>query len=62
VIHECRTALLNRMFDELSRKPGSGAEQLSDQIISTAQAIVFAFSPLTEKDGQKHTEGEREKP
>jgi len=30
LIHECRTPLLNQMFDELSRKPGSGAEQLSD--------------------------------
>jgi hypothetical protein len=38
LIHECRTALLNRMFDEFSRKPGSSAEQASDEIIATAQA------------------------
>lgn len=44
LIHECRTALLNRMFDELSRKPGSSAEQVSDEIIVLAQAIQSAPS------------------
>jgi len=29
LIHYCHTALLNRMFDELSREPGSSAEQVA---------------------------------
>jgi hypothetical protein len=48
LIHDCRTALLNRMFDEFSRKPGSSADQVSDEIIATAQAIRGA---LSESDG-----------
>jgi len=28
LIHECRTALLNRMFEEFSRRPGSSAGQV----------------------------------
>jgi len=32
------------MFDEFSRKPGSSAEQVSDEIIATAQAIRGALS------------------
>lgn len=47
LIHECRTALLNRMFDEFSRKPGLSAEQVSDEIITIAQAIQRV---LTESD------------
>ena len=48
LIHECRTVLLNRMFDEFSRKPGSSAEQVSGEIIVIAQAIQNA---LSESDG-----------
>ena len=48
LIHDCRTVLLNRMFDEFSRKPGSSAEQVSDEIIVIAQAIQCA---LSESDG-----------
>lgn len=44
LIHECRTALLNRMFDELSRRPGSSPEHVSNEIIVTAQAIRNALS------------------
>jgi len=28
LIHECRTALLNRMFEEFSPRPGSSAGQV----------------------------------
>ena len=48
LIHDCRTVLLNRMFDEFSRHPGSSAEQVSDQIIVIGQAIQNA---LSEADG-----------
>jgi len=44
LIHECRTALLNRMFEEFNRRPGWSAEQVSDEIIATAQAIRSALS------------------
>jgi len=44
LIHECRTALLNRMFDEFSRRPHSSARQVSDEIIATAHAIRSALS------------------
>jgi hypothetical protein len=44
LIHDCRTALLNRMFDEFSRKPVSSAEQVSDEIIVIARAIQSALS------------------
>jgi Amidohydrolase family len=47
LMHDCRTALLNRMFDELSRKPGSSAEQVSTEIIAMAQAIR---NPLSKSD------------
>jgi hypothetical protein len=50
LIHENRTALLNRMFDELSRKPrGSSAEQVAEEIIVTAKQIQNAFA---EKSGK----------
>jgi hypothetical protein len=48
LIHDCRTVLLNRMFDEFSRKPGSSAEQVSNEIVAIAQAIRGA---LSESDG-----------
>ena len=44
LIHECRTALLNRMFDDFSRLSGFGAEELSDEIVATAHAIRSALS------------------
>jgi hypothetical protein len=44
LIHERRTILLNRMFDELSRRPGSCAEKVSNEIISTGRAIQDALS------------------
>lgn len=40
LIHERRTALLNRMFDDFSRLSGFGAEEPSDEI----QAIRSALS------------------
>lgn len=48
LIHECRTALLNRMFEEFSRRPGSGAEQVSGEIVAIAQAIRTALSQSDE--------------
>jgi len=39
LIHEHRTILINRMFEEPTRRPGSCAERVSDEIISTARAI-----------------------
>lgn len=48
LIHNCRTVLLNRMFDEFSRRPGSSPEQISDEIIGIGQAIQSA---LSESDG-----------
>ena len=44
LIHECRTALLNRIFEEFSRRPGSGAEQVSGEIVAIAQAIRSALA------------------
>jgi hypothetical protein len=44
LIHECRTALLNRMFEEFSRQPGSSAERVTNEIIATAEAIRGALS------------------
>jgi hypothetical protein len=44
LIHECRTALLNRMFDDFSRLSGFSAEELSDEIVATAQTIRSALS------------------
>ena len=44
LIHECHTALFNRMFDEFSQRPGSGAEQVSGEIVAIAQAIRTALS------------------
>ena len=44
LIHNCRTALLNRIFNEFSRRPGSSADKVSDQIIVIAQAIQSALS------------------
>jgi hypothetical protein len=49
VIHENRSVLLNRMFDELCRKPAnSSAEQVSRDIVSTAKAIQNALSESNE--------------
>jgi hypothetical protein len=40
LIHEYRTVLLNRMFDELCQKPPSSSTgQVSDDIVATAEAI-----------------------
>jgi len=40
LIHEFRTALLNRMFSELCGKsPSSPAEQISEEIVATAEVI-----------------------
>jgi len=45
LIHEYRTALLDRMFDELCRKsPGSSAQQVCEEIIITARLIQNALS------------------
>lgn len=44
LIHACRTVLLDRLFHEFSRRPGSSAEQVSEEIIATAQAIRSALS------------------
>jgi hypothetical protein len=45
LIHDNRTVLLNRMFDELCRKPAnSSAEQVSRDIIATAKDIQNALS------------------
>jgi hypothetical protein len=44
LIHERRTILLNRMFEELTRRPGACAEKVSDEVISTARAIQDALS------------------
>jgi hypothetical protein len=45
LIHDNRTVLLNRMFDELCLKsPGSSAEQLCDKIITTARVLQNALS------------------
>ena len=43
LIHECHTILLNRMFDELSRRPGSCREKIADEVIVTARAIQDAL-------------------
>lgn len=43
LIHECPTAFLNRMFDDFSRLSDFGAEELSDEIVATAQAIRSAL-------------------
>ena len=48
LIHECRTVLLNRMFDEFSGRPGACTEQVSNEIIVIGQAIQSA---LSESDG-----------
>lgn len=44
LIHEFRTALLDRTFDELCRKSGSSIEQVSEQIVATAQIIQNALA------------------
>lgn len=45
LIHDNRTTLLNRMFDDLCRKaPGSSTEQVSDDIVATAKRIQNALS------------------
>jgi len=49
LIHENRTVLLNRMFDELGRDgANSSAEQVARDIVSTAQAIQNALSDSDE--------------
>jgi hypothetical protein len=49
LIHENRTALLNRMFNELSRKPpDSSAETVFHEIITTARVIQNALSKSEE--------------
>ena len=45
LIHDSRTVLLNRMFDEFCLKsPGSSAEQVCDKIITTARVVQNALS------------------
>jgi hypothetical protein len=44
LIHQYRTGLLDHIFDELCRKSGSGADQMSDAIIATAESIQNALS------------------
>ncbi len=40
LIHDFRTTLLNRVFDELCRKsPSSSTEQVLDDIVATAELI-----------------------
>jgi len=52
LIHENRTALLNRMFDELSRKPpDSSVETVFHEIITTARVIQNALSKSEEIQG-----------
>ena len=49
LIHDHRTALLNRMFDELHRKStDSSAEEVCYEIISTARVIQNALSKSEE--------------
>ena len=49
LIHEHRTELLNRMFDELCRKsPGSSAEQVSEGIVATAEVIRTSLARCQE--------------
>jgi len=49
LIHEYRTALLNRMFDEICRKsPPSCTEQVPDDILATAKIIQNALSNADE--------------
>jgi hypothetical protein len=44
LIHDNRTVLLNRMFDELYRKSGWSAEQVSEEIVAAAQLIQIALA------------------
>src|ERR1700681_1009461 len=40
LIHESRTALLDRIFDELCRKPASSSpEQVSQELVATAEVM-----------------------
>ena len=39
-----RTGLLDQMFDQHCRKSAAGAEQVSDEIVATAQSIQNALS------------------
>jgi hypothetical protein len=49
LIHANRTALLDRVFDELCQKlPGSSAEQLADDIVTTAKHIQNALADSDE--------------
>jgi len=44
LIHEHRTALVNRMFDELRRKsPSSSTVQLADDRVATAKLTLSAI-------------------
>jgi len=49
LIHKCRSALLDRMFDELCCKsPGSNRERVSDEIVAAAKRIQKALSDSVE--------------
>jgi len=49
LIHDNRTVLLNRMFDELCHKPASSsAEQVAHDIVATAKGIQNALSDSDE--------------
>jgi hypothetical protein len=50
LLHDNRAVLLNRMFDELCRKPGSSAEQICTNSASTgpsAAALLVVRIPTT---------------
>ncbi len=49
LIHDNRTFLLNRMFDELcGTSPGSSAEQVCEEILTTARMIQRALANCEE--------------
>jgi hypothetical protein len=49
LIHANRTALLDRFFDEFCQKlPGSSAEQVADDIVTSIQARFVGTNPTDE--------------
>jgi hypothetical protein len=48
LVHQYRTGLLDRMFDELCRKSPSSVEQVSDEIVATGEIIQNALSNCDE--------------
>jgi hypothetical protein len=52
LIHQYRTTLLNRMFEELgSKSPNSTTQQISEDIVATAERIQSALSEAAHIDG-----------